>query len=86
MISRNLTGITVIGLIYIFTIFLRQPLSYILNLSVLPHSLLCLISGIFFFMKSRPISIFSENWNKLKNNIPEIRHSKLSGKTDRFKI
>ncbi len=49
MISRNLTGITVIGLIYIFTIFLRQPLSYILNLSVLPHSLLCLISGIFFF-------------------------------------
>ena len=37
-------------------------------------------------MKSRPISIFSEKWNKLKNNIPEIRHSKLSGKTDRFKI
>ena len=39
----------VIGLIYIFTIFLRQPLSYILNLSVLPLSLMCLISGILFF-------------------------------------
>ena len=49
MISRNLTGMTVIGLIYIFSIFLKQPLSYILNLSVLPLSLLCLISGILFF-------------------------------------
>ena len=49
MISRNLTGITVISLIYLFAIFLRQPLNYILNLTVLPLSLLCLISGILFF-------------------------------------
>ena len=49
MTSRNYTGILVIGLIYLFAIFLRQPLSYVLNLSILPLSLLCLILGILFF-------------------------------------
>ena len=49
MTSRNYTGFIVIGLIYLFAIFLRQPLSYILNLSILPLSLLCLILGILFF-------------------------------------
>ena len=49
MTSKNYTGILVIGLIYLFAIFLRQPLSYILNLSILPLSLLCLILGILFF-------------------------------------
>ena len=49
MTSRNYNGILVIGLIYLFAIFLRQPLSYILNLSILPLSLLCLILGILFF-------------------------------------
>ena len=49
MTSSKIIGITVISLIYLFTIFLSQPLSYILNLSSLPISLLCLISGILFF-------------------------------------
>ena len=49
MISKNISGITVICLIYIIAIFLRQPFSYILNISVLPLSLLCLILGILFF-------------------------------------
>ena len=59
MISKNLTGISVISLIYLFAIFLRQPLNYILNLTVLPLSLLCLILGVLFFNLFQ----FSENTN-----------------------
>ena len=39
-----------------------------------------------FFIKSRPLSVFSENLIMLKNNIPKTRQSKLNGKIDKFKI
>ena len=72
MTSSNIIGITVISLIYLFTIFLSQPLSYILNLSSLPISLLCLISGILFFNLFQ----FSERVQKgrdfIKKNILQL--------------
>ena len=72
MTSSKIIGITVISLIYLFTIFLSQPLSYILNLSSLPISLLCLISGILFFNLFQ----FSERVQKgrdfIKKNILQL--------------
>jgi len=72
MTSSKIIGITVISLIYLFTIFLSQPLSYILNLSSLPISLLCLISGILLFNLFQ----FSERVQKgrdfIKKNILQL--------------
>ncbi len=72
MISRNISGITVICLIYIFAIFLRQPFSYILNISVLPLSLLCLILGILFFNLFQFSEKILEGRDFIKKNILQL--------------
>ncbi len=72
MISRNITGITVICLIYILAIFLRQSFSYILNISVLPLSLLCLIFGILFFNLFQFSEKILEGRDFIKKNILQL--------------
>ena len=72
MISRNISGITVICLIYIFAIFLRQPFSYILNISFLPLSLLCLILGILFFNLFQFSEKILEGRDFIKKNILQL--------------
>ena len=72
MISRNISGITVICLIYMFAIFLRQPFSYILNISVLPLSLLCLILGILFFNLFQFSEKILEGRDFIKKNILQL--------------
>lgn len=72
MKNKSLFGIFAICVIYLLASFLNQPLCYVLNLSVLPLSLLSLLFGILFFNLISLSSGFLKGRDFIKKNVLQI--------------
>ena len=72
MLNKSLIGVFFVTFIYLLAIFLKQPLEYVLNLQLLPLSLLSLILGMFFFNIFSLSSNIVEGREFIKKNILQL--------------
>lgn len=71
-LNKRITGVLLIAFIHLLAIFLKQPLEYIFNITLLPLSLLSLILGIFFFNTFPFTSNIVEGREFIKKNILQL--------------